>query len=359
MTDLKTILYALRTRASAESLSPHRKSSLGTWAQCRVRHELEYRWGLESPSGEAAELGTRAHAWLEGMLGSPGDPEAPIPEDLEELRDGLLWAATLAFNLTEGGHRGDTSAEWSFGKGERPPLRLDSWEHGSHRFAGTADLVWTDADGVENVLDYKTGWGHLPDPRESLELALYALAVGDAEQGSPVRVHYALLRTREHRSALLTPEELRAWAERLCALALEVETAEVGAATPNRYCASCAASGVCPALRRGGGDPVERLEAARAAAKLADERLRVAERAALAAAEAGDARLRVVTPTRRAYDAALVWRGVAPERVGELAALVYPRISATGARALSRAGVGLGGAEVEVEGEKKVEVVPK
>lgn len=365
--DLRHILTALNVgKPRVGGSAKHRKSSLQTWQRCRTRHRLEYVYGLESPSGAAADLGTRAHAWLEGMVGTPGDPECEIPTDLEELRDGLIWAATCAFNATSGAW-GDVRAEWSFGKGgDVAALRLESLEYGAHFFAGTVDLLWRDGDGL-HVLDYKTGWGLLPAPSESLELALYALAVashGHPRQrtSEPVHVHYLHLRTRSHTRATLSPADLLRWAEELCVMAWRVETQPHRVATPNRYCASCAAQGVCPALLRGEGDVVEMLEAARAAAKAASARLEVAERAAMAAAGAGDQRLRVEVPTRKAYDAAAVWDAArdAGLDVAELAAKVYPRISATGARELRRAGVSgldLAAAEVEVSGEKKVVVV--
>lgn len=366
--DLQSILTALCVGGDLPALPPHhRKSSLQTWQQCPVRHTLEYRIGLKAPSGEAADLGTRAHSWLEGMTGTPGDPDhVEIPADLEELRDGLLWAATLAFNLTGGAYRGDVRAEWSFGKGDDEPLWLHDDATGlTPSFAGTADLVWADEEGMINVLDYKTGWGHLPPCEESLELALYALgaaaALEDPVHYGGVRVHYAILRTREHRSAVLSWSDLRVWAQRIAALAVRVDSEPAERAAPNRYCASCPASAVCPALHRGEGDPVEMLEAARAALKLAERRVKAAEAAAMTAARTGDPRLRVVTPTRRAYDAQAVWKGLDfGADVGALAALVYPRISATGARALRKAGVSqaeLDAAAVEVPGEEKVEVV--
>ena len=250
MDDLKVIVESLNIgRPRVAGQLRHRKSSLATWRLCRVRHELEYRYGVISPSGEAADLGTRAHAWLEASFDA-GREDVPIPADVEELRDGLLWARELMRGLTAAGLLG--SAEWSFGKGVAPPLRMESLDHGAHWFAGTVDLVWhgmePDGSAPINVLDYKTGWGRLPPCEESLELALYALAV-QRRDDEAVRVHYAMLRTQEHRTALLTPDQLAVWRDRLCELAAEVETADRSAANPNRYCPSCAASVVCPSYR--------------------------------------------------------------------------------------------------------------
>lgn len=249
MDDLKVILKSLNIGRPSVAQLRHRKSSLSAWRLCRVRHRLEYRYGVISPSGEAADLGTRAHAWLEASFDA-GRADVPIPEGVEELRDGLLWARELMRRLTDHGLCG--SAEWDFGKAVRPPLRLESLDHGAHWFAGTVDLVWLDlepgGEEVVNVLDYKTGWGRLPPCEESLELALYALAV-QRHDAEAVRVHYALLRRQEHRTALLTPDQLAVWRDRLCELAAEVETADHSTANPNRYCPSCAASVVCPAYR--------------------------------------------------------------------------------------------------------------
>lgn len=122
-------------------------------------------WGLPSGSSEAADRGNRIHAYLAAMFsGMPAtldEEEAELAQRLMDSIDAYLPDGQLTYMVE---HR----MEWL------------GW-------TGHVDLI---VQGSESdwilVVDWKTGWGELPEPAVNAQLRVYS-ALAFCEFGKPVR----------------------------------------------------------------------------------------------------------------------------------------------------------------------------
>ncbi len=215
--------------------------------------------GVEEGPSQYAKLGEAVHRYL--CLVAEVGAESALALIDEEFRDvckvldldGLPhgtpegWAFEVAFAWDP---RADTARELYRGSGERDYSAAVDGE-----VPGTADLVGLDGNTVI-VLDLKTGWRPLGDPKTSLQLGFYAVAAARAYGASSALVGYIRLAdgVPRYEHASLDEFELEAMAERLQAVLTAAQDAEIehdatGKVTPvmGAHCVYCPAYLRCPA----------------------------------------------------------------------------------------------------------------
>jgi DNA helicase-2/ATP-dependent DNA helicase PcrA len=81
---------------------------------------------------------------------------------------------------------------------------------GSALIRGYIDRIERDADGLVRVMDYKTGaWEYRGNPRDNLQLGLYALAASDLYGVDQVYAELYYLRTGHRPGYLFKQDDLR------------------------------------------------------------------------------------------------------------------------------------------------------
>jgi len=113
-------------------------------------------WGIVSPDTDASQRGTRIHAWLASMA-----KQAYTPELTAEERE----AATTMW---------DTVKDMIYTRMAEveKPLEWAGW-------TGTPDLVLWDSDST-TIIDYKSGWGDIPEAAGNAQLRVYAMLAQDS-----------------------------------------------------------------------------------------------------------------------------------------------------------------------------------
>jgi RecB family exonuclease len=170
---------------------------------------------------------------------------AAINLELVPHNDPEAWASELAMVL-----------DWETGRGRFVKLagHRQYGEMGPTEIPGTADLVGRDDDRVI-ILDVKTGFKWLGDPRDSLQLGAYAVAAASALGCSSARVGFLYVHEGEEPRLVvddLTAEDLAAMAERIAGVMRSIDWAKTtGDFAPHLgdHCTYCPAFRACPAKR--------------------------------------------------------------------------------------------------------------
>ena len=237
-----------------------RQSSINAYLNCPAHWWLRYCGGVDSPSGEAANLGTLVHKACEVMTRAAlGETEIGEEKVDELLRNSVAFgpgAVLSALDATLQPESYDEAlrmlTEWWL----RDRVKADSilgveWQF-SHKirgftYTGTVDLVYRDGDRIV-VRDYKTGYIQTP-VEQSIQLRLYALAAA-LEWGDPARdcvdIEYWWMRFGTQRSMTLTPDDhwkTIGYLSQLCAGMLADEDPQPRA---SQACTYCPAREACP-----------------------------------------------------------------------------------------------------------------
>ncbi len=185
---------------------------------------LAAKLGAEYPeTSDAAGRGKEIHEAIAKML---ANPEHAIDAPVE------AFAAFKWFQLTAGNVKAYAELKVAL---RRPGLDI----------TGTADLVWVDADGVVNVVDWKTGKPeNVVEPSGNLQLGCYGLAALDMFESSGLRVWLVFLDGSNATPYSHTYDWAglaRMEAEILAAAKVDLNEAKVGT-----HCMECYQRQVCP-----------------------------------------------------------------------------------------------------------------
>ena len=211
-------------------------------------------WGRREVSvpykeSEAAEHGKRIHEAL--ALQIENKTVLPTPTGIEEfesmspkewidsvgISEGARAEVMLAMNL-------ETGVARELPKGTRPGASRPYTD-----MVGTADVVWVDGDRGA-IVDWKSGHQHLPDPRESPQLRLYAASLASIHSLAEVDVMYVRVSTDDPiiLRGTLDVFELQDYVEHARQLVMSAQHAQP---KPGLHCVGlwCPAFEICPATQ--------------------------------------------------------------------------------------------------------------
>lgn len=208
-----------------------------------------YRWlncpgsvrlasGLESPSSEYAQEGTRAHEHAEEWISAGGRPpqEDWSDDDIEAIRVYVEYVEDLGEGERELERRLDLSSIW-------PGM------------FGTADCIHLSPDGVLTVVDFKFGRGVPVEVQDNPQLLYYATGAALAYHNRQVKkVRAVVVQPRCHhpdgpiRMAEYEPADLMDFIALLRERAAETEKPDAPL-NPGAWCRWCLAAPTCPALQ--------------------------------------------------------------------------------------------------------------
>ncbi|CAB5212568.1 Protein of unknown function DUF2800 [uncultured Caudovirales phage] len=220
-----------------------RPSASSRWMACAASVHLSV--GIpDSPSGEAAQIGTAIHALAETCWQTEDDPKNHIGKVVENIRITEQNAEFAQLHL-------DTIKRL-----EKELGRVLVEQHGTVlntmqiELSGTCDVVgYSVKDSIIEIVDLKTGRNYVA--ADSSQLKIYALAImktlGDFQT---IRLTIVQPQLGENRTHQMTLAELKEWEDN------ELMPAVAKIATMNAYptpspnaCKYCPAKLHCPALK--------------------------------------------------------------------------------------------------------------
>lgn len=113
---------------------------------------------------------------------------------------------------------------------------------------GTADLVMVRPFASAHVVDWKFGYSWVPDARDNLQLAAYAIAAAEKHDLQSVTVHVVMPRKGVASKHTFTRDELRAGAEYIGQIIKRCLSPFAPLLPSPAACKYCKAQAMCPAL---------------------------------------------------------------------------------------------------------------
>ena len=182
--------------------------------------------GLPETTSPDAEAGTRMHAIIAAIINGGRLPDLnPTADELEAAAQMIVRAETAMGFRLDAHATAETEVE----------LAADVW-------TGHCDLIaQCPARDALHVVDWKTGWGDVPDAADNAQMRVYACLVSAREVGNTIHVH-VVTRTGVT-SATYDPSAIEAsWVE-LDAIAKDAAAAYAQRITCPSACKYCRAFG--------------------------------------------------------------------------------------------------------------------
>ncbi len=229
------------------------------YSECPARYRFAHLIRLPTPTNHALVVGRALHAAVQAFHRSQMDG---APMSREALRDELdrHWESTgFVTRAHEDARRVSAHAAldrfWDEQQAAPSPVigveQEFAFRFGTDRVRGRMDRVDRRPDGTVAVVDYKSG--DVRDPatatrrsRESLQLAMYALA-WEAEHGQPpeeLTLHF--LETGEVGHSRATPARLEKARDQIASAAAGIRAGEFPARPGSMRCATCPFRTICP-----------------------------------------------------------------------------------------------------------------
>jgi DNA helicase-2/ATP-dependent DNA helicase PcrA len=229
------------------------------YGECPARYRFAHVLRLPTPANHALVVGRALHAAVQAfhraqMDGTPMSREA-LGAELDRHWESTGFVTRAHEDARRAAAHAALDRFWDDQQVEPAPVigveQEFAFRFGTDRVRGRMDRVDRRADGTVAVVDYKSG--DVRDPatatrrsRESLQLAMYALA-WEAEHGQPpdeLVLHF--LESGEVGRSLATPARLEKARDQIAAAATGIRAGEFAATPGPMRCATCPFKTICP-----------------------------------------------------------------------------------------------------------------
>lgn len=212
---------------------------------------LELCKGLESPETEYSKRGTRIHdliAWISRDMRATEPAPPHMPEELEVAEKLHAKAEELGQEYFDDPEAFPDGGWWER-TGRIDETRLWSDSLG---MSGKPDRVYDSGDSVVGLLivDFKTGWGDVPESADNLQLrALAVLAKEQPKWAMVDNIAVAIVTPSDTTLCLYGRRDLVQARDEIAGILERARAPGAPLVPGERQCKYCPAFGVCPAVR--------------------------------------------------------------------------------------------------------------